>query len=67
MSNIYELYTKPDDMKRLEKMHPLHSDKFSINLIKARYSGMDSRTQLRADKTIISLETGGFFAIKEKI
>jgi hypothetical protein len=67
VSNLYDLYTKPDDMKRLEKMYPLHSSEFSINLIKVRYAGMDDRTKLIADKTIISLETGGLFDAKEKI
>jgi len=56
-----DFYKKPDDVRRLERLSSIGSKEFSISLIKARYEQMDSETKLRADQTLISLDTGCFF------
>ena len=56
-----DFYKKPEDVKRLEREASIGSVQFSIALLKARYPNMDTITQIRADKTLYALKTGGFY------
>ena len=56
-----DFYKKPEDVKRLEREAPIGSVQFSIALLKARYPNMDIITQIRADKTLYALKTGGVY------
>jgi len=56
-----DFYKKPDDVRRLEREAPIASVQFSIALLKSRYPDMDIITQIRADKTLHALKTGGLY------
>jgi hypothetical protein len=58
---IKEFYFPPEDVAQLAKIYPVSQQKFSEALLKLRYDRMDKATQIRAEKTLVSLHDGRFW------
>jgi hypothetical protein len=58
---IREFYYPPADVTELAKIYPISQQKFSEALLKLRYDRMDKATQIRAEKTLVSLHDGRFW------
>lgn len=58
---IREFYCPPADVAELAKIYPISQQKFSEALLKLRYDRMDQATQIRAEKTLVSLHDGRYW------
>lgn len=58
---IREFYHPPADIAELAKIYPVSQKKFSEALLKLRYDRMDQATQIRAEKTLVSLHDGRYW------
>ena len=54
-------YVMPVDVEIALQAYPVTKKEFSVALLKMRYNNMDSKTQRRAEKTLLALKHGGFW------
>lgn len=54
-------YVLPVDVEIALQAYPVTKKEFSVALLKMRYNNMDSKTQRRAEKTLLALKHGGFW------
>jgi hypothetical protein len=54
-------YVIPVDVDIALRAYPVTKKEFSVALLKMRYNNMDSKTQRRAEKTLLALKHGGFW------
>ena len=53
-------WTKPRDIRQLEKIVPVTKRQFSLELLSMRFNQFDDQTQRRALKVMDALRTGYF-------
>lgn len=56
-----EDYAMPFDVRAAAKAYAVTNRNFSVALIKMRYDRMDTETQIRAEKTLLSLKDGRYW------
>ena len=54
-------YVMPVDVEIALQAYPVTKKEFTVALLKMRYDNMDDKTQIRAEKTLLSLKDGRFW------
>ena len=54
-------YVIPVDVEIALQAYPVTKKEFTVALLKMRYDNMDDKTQMRAEKTLLSLKDGRFW------
>ena len=54
-------YVMPVDVEIALQAYPVTKKEFTVALLKMRYDNMDDKTQMRAEKTLLSLKDGRFW------